>query len=133
MPYPQEHLLRPLQIMTDRIPIFMEANGPDELLRLPHAAGEGSVWPAVLGHAGIDSVQLFAPYLLFTQAGVTYDGAVVFLSGWTGWIPILLLIAALVVTGRLPVRNPPDLAAAEAYGSRSSAAMGTPASAAGVQ
>jgi L-ribulose-5-phosphate 4-epimerase len=33
----------------------------------------GSVWPAVLGHAGIDSQQLMGALLIFTQAGVSYD------------------------------------------------------------
>ena len=72
----------------------------------------GSVWPAVLGHAGIDSQQLMGALLIFTQSGVSYDTMQVFIAGWTGWIPIVLVIALLVAVKQLPVRNPPDTAGA---------------------
>lgn len=71
----------------------------------------GSVWPAVLGHAGINSSQVLGGVAVLTQAGVEYDTAQVFLTGWTGWILPLLLIAFLVLAHRLPVRDAPDLTA----------------------
>ena len=72
----------------------------------------GSVWPAVLGHAGINSSQVLGGVFVLTQEGAEYDTAQVFLTGWTGWILPLLFIALLVFTHRLPVRNAPDLAPA---------------------
>ena len=68
----------------------------------------GSVWPAVLGHAGMDSNQVLGGVLLLTRAGAVIDTAHV-LIGWTGWILPLLCIALLVLTRRLPVRSAPDL------------------------
>ncbi|MBA3944151.1 MAG: CPBP family intramembrane metalloprotease [Herpetosiphonaceae bacterium] len=68
----------------------------------------GSVWPAVLGHAGIDATSQFGAILMLTQVGVTYDTAQVTILGWTGWLLPLLFIVCLVVTRRLPVHNSPD-------------------------
>ena len=68
----------------------------------------GSIWPAVLGHAGFNA-SAGAAYI-FGRAGVEYDQAQVTLAGWTGWIVPLLLIALLMVTRRLPVRKGPELA-----------------------
>lgn len=82
----------------------------------------GSVWPAVLGHAGIDSQQLLGALLIFTQAGATYDTMQVFIAGWTGWVPIVLVIALLVALRLLPVRNSPDIDAEPAGVGRQSAA-----------
>jgi membrane protease YdiL (CAAX protease family) len=87
----------------------------------------GSVWPAVLGHAGIDAQQLFAALLIFTKAGVTYDTMQVFLSGWTGWIPIVLVIAVLMALRLLPVRNLPDLVAHQAHDGDATEEMRGPA------
>jgi hypothetical protein len=47
------------------------------------------------------------------RLGLFFDTMQVFLSGWTGWIPIVLLIGGLMAWRLLPVRNLPDLAAAE--------------------
>jgi membrane protease YdiL (CAAX protease family) len=69
----------------------------------------GSVWPAVLGHAGMDANQVLGGVLLLMRAGATIDTAQV-LIGWTGWLLPLLCIAVLARTGRLPVRDAPDLA-----------------------
>ena len=70
----------------------------------------GSVWPAVLGHASINSSQVLGGILVLMRAGTTYDPAHTTLLGWTGWLLPLLFIAFLVLTHRLPVRNAPDLA-----------------------
>jgi membrane protease YdiL (CAAX protease family) len=72
----------------------------------------GSVVPAVLGHAAIDASA--GAIFVFGQAGATYDTAQVGLTGWTGWILPLLLIAFLVLTHRLPVRVPNALAPLQA-------------------
>ncbi len=66
----------------------------------------GSVWPAVLGHAGFNA-SVGAAYV-FGRAGVEYDQAQVTLTGWTDWILPLLFIVLLVLAGRLPVSNAPD-------------------------
>jgi membrane protease YdiL (CAAX protease family) len=66
----------------------------------------GSVWPAVLGHAGIDASA--GAILVFGRAGAPFDSAVLGLTGWTGWIVPLLIIALLVITRRLPVRRAPE-------------------------
>jgi membrane protease YdiL (CAAX protease family) len=68
----------------------------------------GSVWPAVLGHAGLNSSQVLGGVFVLTQAGAKYDTAQVFISGWTGWILPLLFIGLLVLTRRLPVRGVPS-------------------------
>jgi membrane protease YdiL (CAAX protease family) len=69
----------------------------------------GSVWPAVLGHAGINSSQVLGGVAVLTQGGAKYDTAQVFLTGWSGWIIPLLFVALLVITRRLPVRSSTDL------------------------
>jgi CAAX protease family protein len=61
----------------------------------------GSLWPAVLGHAGIDASS--GAILVFGQAGATLDSAIVGMTGWTGWILPVLVILALVIVHRLPV------------------------------
>jgi membrane protease YdiL (CAAX protease family) len=68
----------------------------------------GSVWPAVLGHAGMNSGLLLRDLFVLTAAGAGYDTTQVYLTGWTGWILPLLFIALLVITRRLPVRKAPD-------------------------
>jgi membrane protease YdiL (CAAX protease family) len=67
----------------------------------------GSIWPAVLGHAGFNA-SVGAAYI-FGRSGIEYDQAQVTLAGWTGWLLPLLFIVLLVLAGRLPVRNAPDL------------------------
>jgi hypothetical protein len=66
----------------------------------------GSIWPAVLGHAGFNA-SVGAAYI-FGRTGADYDQAQVTLAGWTGWILPLFFIALLVVTRRLPVRRGSD-------------------------
>ena len=68
----------------------------------------GSVWPAVLGHSAIDASA--GAVLVFGRAGAPFDSAVLGLTGWTGWIVPLLIIALLVIMRQLPVHNPPDVA-----------------------
>lgn len=70
------------------------------------------MWPAVLGHAGINSSQVLGGVVVLTSADANYDTAQVFLTGWTGWILPLLFIVLLVVFRRLPVPHAPDLVAA---------------------
>jgi membrane protease YdiL (CAAX protease family) len=65
----------------------------------------GSLVPAVLGHAAIDASA--GAIFVFGPAGARYDGALVGLTGWTGWILPLLFIGFLILTRRLPVGNPP--------------------------
>ena len=72
----------------------------------------GSIWPAVLGHAGFNA-SVGAAYI-FGRAGAHYDQAQVTLAGWTGWILPLFFIALLAITRRLPVRNGSDPATAAA-------------------
>lgn len=69
----------------------------------------GSVWPAVIAHAALDQNEVLKGVLVLLKAGAPFDTATATLDGWTGWIVPLLLIGILVLTKRLPVRNPPDL------------------------
>jgi hypothetical protein len=46
--------------------------------------------------------------VLFRE-GTTFDSALAGVTGVTGWLLPLLVIAVLVATGRLPVRDSPDL------------------------
>jgi uncharacterized protein len=71
----------------------------------------GSVWRAVLGHASMDANQVLGGASVLLRAGPFPDTALAGLTGVTGWIPPALFIAFLALTHRLPVRNPPDLAA----------------------
>lgn len=66
----------------------------------------GSVWPAVLAHGGLNGTA--GVVVLFGQANVPFDSALVGVTGITGWILPLLLVALLGITGRLPVRPLPD-------------------------
>ena len=85
----------------------------------------GSIWPAVLGHAGFNA-SVGAAYI-FGKVGVEYDQAQVTLAGWTGWILPLLFIALLVLARRLPVSNAPDLSPPEEPADASAASVGHPA------
>jgi membrane protease YdiL (CAAX protease family) len=66
----------------------------------------GSVWPAVIGHAALNGSA--GAVILFAREGAEPDAAVVGITGWTGWILPLVVIAALIATRRLPVPDPPD-------------------------
>ena len=83
----------------------------------------GSIWPAVLGHAGFNA-SVGAAYI-FGQAGIEYDQAQVTLAGWTGWLLPLLFIALLVAIRRLPVRNAPALSPAEKPAGTAATTAGT--------
>jgi membrane protease YdiL (CAAX protease family) len=67
----------------------------------------GSVWPAVLAHGALNGAGGVVG-VLFRQ-GTTFDSALVGVTGVTGWLLPLLVITVLVATGRLPVRDSPDL------------------------
>lgn len=67
----------------------------------------GSVWPATLAHGALNATGGIVVAL--QAAGSSFDPALVGVTGLTGWILPLLWIAALVVLGRLPVRDSPDL------------------------
>ncbi|HMQ34707.1 MAG TPA: CPBP family intramembrane metalloprotease [Chloroflexaceae bacterium] len=68
----------------------------------------GSVWPAVIGHGAINGAGGIVGALF--REGTTFDPALVGVTGVTGWLLPLLVIGLLVATGRLPVRDAPDLA-----------------------
>ena len=65
----------------------------------------GSVWPAAIGHAGIDAGERTGLFYVFIQAGVVYNPATMGATGWTGWVAVLPLIGVLVLARRLPVRH----------------------------
>ena len=67
----------------------------------------GSVWPATLAHGALNATGGIVVAL--QAAGSSFDPALVGVTGLTGWILPLLWVAALVVLGRLPVRDSPDL------------------------
>ncbi len=69
----------------------------------------GSVWPAVLGHAGLNA-SAGAIIMLAVDANAI-DTTQVGMLGWSGWIVPLLVIAFLVITRRLPVRTLPKVSA----------------------
>jgi membrane protease YdiL (CAAX protease family) len=100
--YPQHHLLGVL-LLT----VFCVLIGT--LLGWTRLA-TGSVWPAVFGHAAVDANQVAGGAYVLLRAGPLPDTALAGLTGITGWILPALLIAFLVLTHRLPVRNPPDAA-----------------------
>lgn len=69
----------------------------------------GSVWPAVIAHGAINGAA--AAPVLFVRADTSYDTALVGITGLTGWIVPVLMIGVLVLLGRLPVHDAPDLEA----------------------
>lgn len=81
----------------------------------------GSVWPAVIGHSALNGAA--GVINLFFREGTSFDTALVGATGVTGWIVPLLVIGALVLAGRLPVQDAPDMAPAPP------APQGVPASA----
>ncbi|MGQ9480988.1 CPBP family intramembrane glutamic endopeptidase [Chloroflexus sp.] len=66
----------------------------------------GSVWPAVIGHAGLNAFG--GVVALFTRAGSSVDTIWATALGITGWPLWLMVIAILVVARRLPVSDVPD-------------------------
>jgi len=70
-----------------------------------------SLWPAVLGHAGIDSGQSLAVLAVFSKAGTAYNAALASPVGLAGLIAPLVAIFILVITRQLPVqgKQPRDL------------------------
>ncbi|MGH3322160.1 MAG: lysostaphin resistance A-like protein [Streptosporangiaceae bacterium] len=66
----------------------------------------GSIWPSVLGHGALNASTGALVY--FRAAGSHPDTILAGIQGATGWIVPLLVIALLVVLGRLPVARPPD-------------------------
>src|SRR5262249_45214666 len=87
----------------------------------------GSVWPAMLGHAAIDANQVAGGVYVLRPAGAQFDTALAGMTGVTGWILPVLFIGFLVLTRRLPVRNPPDRQSSSDAG----LSMAQPASGAG--
>ncbi len=122
--YPKHHLLG-VVLFTIALTIIGTLIGWTRL-------ATGSVWPAVIAHAALDQNEVLKGVLVLLKAGAPFDTATATLDGWTGWIVPLLLIGILVLTKRLPVRNPPDLrddAAAPGASVTSVVAMAAPASA----
>lgn len=75
----------------------------------------GSIWPSVIAHSFVNGSASLG--VLVAAAGHAPDSASTGLLGWTGWIVLAVLIAALVATRRFPVRPPRqvDRTGAEAY------------------
>jgi uncharacterized protein len=67
----------------------------------------GSVWPVVLAHGAPNGAASMVNVLF--REGTTFDSALVGVTGVTGWLLPLVVIAVLVATRRLPVRDAPDL------------------------
>jgi membrane protease YdiL (CAAX protease family) len=99
--YPKHHLLG-VALFTIALTIIGILIGWTRL-------ATGSVWPAVIAHAALDQNEVLKGVLVLLKAGAPFDTATATLDGWTGWIVPLLIIGFLVLTKRLPVRNPPDL------------------------
>ncbi len=68
----------------------------------------GSVWPAVIAHGALNGSAGIV--VLLAQADTPVAPALVGVTGVTGWILPLLVVGALVLSGRLPVPDAPDLA-----------------------
>ena len=69
------------------------------LLRL----GSGSIWPAVVGHAVNNTVVFGFMHVVAADEDAKLNAWVTGLSGWHGWLILLLAIAILASTG--PVRR----------------------------
>ena len=63
----------------------------------------GSIWPSAIAHGCINGVAGLGGLLV--AAGHPVDNASTGLTGGTGWIVMVLVIAGLVVTKRFPVRH----------------------------
>jgi membrane protease YdiL (CAAX protease family) len=62
----------------------------------------GSVWPAVIAHGALNGSA--GIILSLSREGTSIDLTQVGITGWSGWLLPLALIALLVWRGRLPVR-----------------------------
>jgi membrane protease YdiL (CAAX protease family) len=58
----------------------------------------GSVWPAALAHAAFNGAG--GSYLIFAMAGERVDTTQATVLGWSGWIVPLIIVVAIVATGR---------------------------------
>jgi hypothetical protein len=61
------------------------------------------------GWDALDQNEAFKGILVLLMVGAPFDSATATLDSWTGLAVPLLLLAALVLTKRLPVPNPLDL------------------------
>jgi membrane protease YdiL (CAAX protease family) len=66
-------------------------------------SGSGTIWMSALAHGSVNASAGLA--VLVSAEGYPVDNTTTGLLGWTGWIVLLVIIAALVVTERLPVRR----------------------------
>lgn len=66
-------------------------------------SGSGTIWVPALAHGAVNASAGLA--LLMAAEGYPIDNTTTGLLGWTGWIVLLVIIAALVVTRRLPIRR----------------------------
>lgn len=64
----------------------------------------GSIWPTVIAHGAANATP--GAMGLFMQAGTSYSPALAGIAGVTGWIIPALVIVALMIMRRLPVRDP---------------------------
>lgn len=63
----------------------------------------GSIWPAVIAHGALNGSA--SAVNLFAAADFTPDTAQVGITGWVGWILLAAVIAYLIYSQRLPVRD----------------------------
>jgi uncharacterized protein len=63
----------------------------------------GSIWPAVIAHGALNGSA--SAVNLFAAADFTPDTAQVGITGWVGWILLSAVIAYLIYSKRLPVRD----------------------------
>ncbi|QRK11876.1 CPBP family intramembrane metalloprotease [Archangium violaceum] len=64
----------------------------------------GSIWPAVLAHGSLNALGPIVIMLGYAEKPI--DTALVGLTGWPGWLVLAALVGVLVLTRRLPVRDP---------------------------
>lgn len=64
----------------------------------------GSVWPAALAHGSFNAAAGIS--LLFSSADLPVDTAQATILGWSGWIVPVIVIGALMVTGRFRLVPP---------------------------
>jgi membrane protease YdiL (CAAX protease family) len=63
----------------------------------------GSIWPAVIAHGALNGSA--SAINLFASADSNIDTAQVGITGWVGWLLLSAVIAYLVHSKRLPVRD----------------------------
>jgi CAAX protease family protein len=66
----------------------------------------GSIWSAVLAHGSLNA--LGPVVMVLGHAGSPPDTALVGITGWPGWLVLAALVGVLVLTRRLPVRQPDE-------------------------